>query len=318
MNKVYQVITDKFIEALEQGVIPWEKPWNALGMMPRNAVSKNTYSGVNVLMLAMVSHMKGYQNPFWVTYKQASTLGGSVKTGEKSAPVTFWKVQYYHTETNEKLTPSQVAKMRKDSADKHKIKTVPILRYYNVFNIEQCEDIDDSKLPEIAESTFEHEPDEHAQSIIDAYVNREGLNITAGPSAFYTPTTDSICMPPMASFPELSKYYSTFFHEMVHSTGSKSRLKRDLNGNMRTDSYSKEELTAEIGASFLNHQCGFLDNTIENSTAYIQSWLSRFREKDGPTYIVHAAARAEKAVEFIVGDAEGKTNKNTKASKAVA
>lgn len=318
MNKVYQVITDKFIEALEQGVIPWEKPWSAVGLMPRNAISKKTYSGVNVLMLAMTAHMKGYVNPYWVTYKQATQLGGSVTTGEKSTPVTFWKVQYFHTETKEQLSGKKVAQMRKDPAQRNKFKTVPILRYYNVFNIEQCEDIDESKLPEVTTSTYEHEPDVQAQSIVDTYIEREAIKVDKGPSAFYTPTTDSIVMPPIKAFPELSKYYSTWFHEMVHSTGSATRLNRDLNGNMRTQSYSKEELTAEIGASFLNHRCGFLENTIENSKAYIQSWIKRFREEDGATYIVHAAGRAEKAVGFIVGEAEDNEESKKKLSKASA
>lgn len=297
MNKVNQIITDRFIKALEEGTIPWEKPWTSNGLFPRNAITNKTYSGVNIMLLAMMP----YENPFWLTYKQATKLGGSVKEGEKSTPVTFWKVMYFNRENDEKMDKSKALKWLKDASKKHKVRTVPILRYYNVFNIEQTEDIDPEKLPELPDfESYEHEPHEGAQAIIDAYLERENIPVKDDAIAAYAPHSDSLRMPTMDSFKEVPKYYGTFFHELIHSTGHKTRLNRDLTGNMRTESYSKEELTAEIGASFLNHQVGFLDNTIENSKAYIKSWLNRLRGDDGATYIIHAGARAEKAVEFIL------------------
>lgn len=297
MNKVYQIITDKFIDALEEGIIPWEKPWTDNGLFPRNAITNKAYSGVNILLLAMTK----YQNPFWVTYKQAQKLGGSIIEGENSTPVTFWKVTYFNSDNDEKIDKPTAMKWLKDPAKRSKVKSIPILRYYNVFNIEQTENIDESKLPEQPGTELaDHEPDEQAEAICRAYLDREKIGFSESSIACYVPGNDEIRMPPMETFAELEKYYSTFFHEMVHSTGSEARLKRELNTNMRSDSYSKEELTAEIGASFLNHHVGFLDVTIENSKAYIQSWIKKFREKDGPTYIVHAASRAEKAVEFIL------------------
>lgn len=270
-KKVYEIVTDKIMAEMTKGKIPWKRPWKSA--LPMNLKTKRQYNGVNLFLLSLNS----YKSNYWLTYDQANSLGGHVKTGEKAHIVVFWKF----LKTTDKNNPELE-------------KTIPLLRYYNVFNVEQCEGI---TLPE--ETNNPNNPIEECEKIVKEY---EGCpSITNNPErAFYRPATDEISVPPIEKFQDSESYYSTLFHEMVHSTGHSSRLNRDMGGHFGTLDYSFEELIAEMGASFLCGMAGISnDSNIENSAAYLQSWMQKF-QKD-PSMLIKAAGKASKATDWILG-----------------
>ena len=180
---------------------------------------------------------------------------------------------------------------------------VPFLRYYSVFHIDQCDGI---KAKYARELTQTASADENAESIIAEYVKREGVTIEnkEGNEAFYQPALDRIVLPLMKQFKETAEYYSTAFHELVHSTGHMTRLARiDSPANFGSETYSKEELVAELGSSALVHHCGLeTPNSFKNNTAYIQNWLSVL--KNDKRFIVSSAGKADKAVSLILGEGQ--------------
>lgn len=296
-NKVYKIITDRFIDALEKGEIPWEKPWNSAGMMPANGSTGRQYSGVNTLLLGMMP----YEQPYWLTFNQAKKAGGNVIKGEKSTPVIFWKINSYDKETGDKLSDKKARKWKKDPAKKSRVKTVPILRYYNVFNVEQCENLDPDSIERVELKSHEWSPMQQAEKIVQGMPNAPKIENNGGGRAFYRPSSDEIQMPARERFDCPAKYYSVLFHEMAHSTGHSSRLDRDLStGMMDKKSYSKEELIAEITSAFLNNEAGILEKEFDNSAAYIAGWLKVFRNEDNENLIVNAAANAQHAADYIL------------------
>ena len=271
---IYAAVTDRIIAQMEQGIIPWQKPWVSNSKAVFHATGK-PYSLLNQMLLGRPGE--------YLTFKQCQEAGGKVKKGEKAQLVVFWKwIEQENEETGE-------------------TKEVPFLRYYNVFHIDQCEGISAKHTSEI------HFPDgastvEHAQDIIYDYLGREAvkLNHQEGDRAFYRPATDEIVLPLCKQFVSTAEYYGTVFHELAHSTGHTSRLNR-LNhaAFFGTEEYSKEELVAEISAAALINHCG-LESTssFRNNTAYIQNWLSILR--GDKRFIVSAAGKAEKAVNLIL------------------
>lgn len=275
---VYEMVTERFIEELEKGNIPWQKPWSGVRTGAFNRVSKKAYSILNQMML---KHTGEY-----ATFKQWSELGGKVKKGEKSEIVVFWKIMQ-KTETN--------------SDGEQITKAIPLLRYYNVFHISQVEGVEPLKESEIKEV----EPIEEADNLIKAYVTREGLTYeeTESDEAYYSPRHDTVVVPLKEQFKEISEYYSTAFHELTHSTGHKNRLDRLATGakaSFGSEDYSKEELVAEIGSATILNLLGIeTPKTFKNSTAYIQSWINVL--KNDVKFIVSASSKAEKAVNYILG-----------------
>ncbi len=292
---VYQIVTDKILELLDKGTIPWHKPWKGgFEGIPKNAISKKPYRGVNVFLLAITAEVMGYDSPYWFTYKQAQQYGGNVKAGEKSTFVVFWKwLDYVQTdkETGEKTT------------DK-----VPFLRYYRVFNLAQCEGVDLSKLPVDA---IDDTPDLDF-SPIGACENVFGNMADCPPiyhdqgRACYIPSKDEIHLPKRENFTSVEDYYATAFHELAHSTGHDSRLGRhdkDRDLNFGSNTYSKEELIAEMGAAFLCGVCEIDNQIIDNSAAYIDGWRKKI--KGDKKLVVNAAAQAQKAVDYILNGKGG-------------
>lgn len=280
----YQVITDRIAGLLEQTVVPWQKPWHGGEMVPKNLISKKEYRGVNVFLL----HAMMYESPFWLTFNQAKELGGHVKKGERACPVVFWK--WIEVEALGEPTGR---------------KTVPFLRYYNVFNVSQCDDIPKDKTPSLSGKQREHSPIEEAQRIVAAMPKRPEIR-HGGDRACYWPSLDRVDIPKPETFRTGQDYYSVLFHELTHSTGHESRLNRK--GVTGTDGqwsafgsapYAREELVAEMGAAFLAGHAGVVERTIDNSAAYIHSWLQRLKEDN--RLIVLAAAQAQKAADFILG-----------------
>lgn len=285
MATVYEIITDRIIKQLEKGTVPWQRPWNVHRIpgyrdgLPRNLMSKKEYRGVNVFLL----HAQGYGSPWWLTFKQAQERGGNVKKGEHGTPVVFWK--WLEKENEE---------------DPENPDRIPLLRYYTVFNLMQCEVIEAPPTDE-PEITGGPQPDEFAEAVVENMPRRPAIT-RHGARAFYRPSTDEVCVPPLCSYDIQAEFYSTLFHELVHSTGHESRLNRRAQEGARSfgdETYSKEELVAEMGAAFLCNHCGTLEDTIQNSAAYIQSWLRVF--KNDPKMVVVAAAQAQKASDFILG-----------------
>ncbi len=282
---VYQTVTNNILAAMENGIIPWRKPFKtSFSPIPANFSTGKVYRGINVFLLNLACLQYGYPKNAWLTFRQAKQMGGYVKKGQSSETILFWK----STLINEKNLSQE--------DESESIKKVYIARTYNVFNIDQCEGIDEDSeiqpiIPRIGscEEVYAHYP-----------VVRPEVNL--GLKAMYIPALDQIRIPGVVDFHSTSEYYATLFHELVHSTGHMSRLNREgISEAKRSDKirYSKEELIAEMGASFL---CAFtgIENPdlTNNSAAYLQSWLQVF--KQDKTMVVKAASQAQKAVDYIL------------------
>lgn len=280
---VYQAVTDRILEMLEKGTVPWRHPIRRGpgDLWPKNLQSGKPYRGVNVFLLAMTAWAEGYASSFWMTYRQASARGGNVKKGEKASMVVFWK--QYETKDKETGLP----------------KTVPVLRYYNVFNAEQCAGIKPPDAPPEPEEPFE--PIAAAEKLIAGY--EDGPTIEhGGNQAFYLPSSDQVRLPEPDRFLSREFYYATAFHELAHSTGHSKRLKRGLGEKLApfgSADYSKEELVAEMGAAFLCAVAGISPPTIEQSAAYIAGWRKKL--KDDKRLVVAAAGAGQRAADWIRG-----------------
>jgi len=273
---VYELITDKIIQQLESGVAPWRKPWRA--EMPCNLASGKQYRGLNVFLLGS----QGYGSRYWLTFTQANKLGGHVKKGEKSSTVIFWNVG------QEKI-------IRNAAGVERKSKPI-LLRYYSVFNVEQTEGIAD-KLG-LGNATPRFPSIEQCEAIVQAMPNAPRME--QSDRAWYRPSTDSVGMPSRSLFNSSEEFYSTLFHELTHSTGHPSRVGREGIEQLNTfgsESYSKEELIAEMGAAMLCGVTGISPATIPNSAAYLKHWIERLRGDS--KLLVSAASQAQKAADYI-------------------
>lgn len=280
-KSVYEMVTERIISQLEQGVIPWKKPWTGIKSGAYNRVSKKSYSLLNQMIL---KHEGEY-----ATFKQWTDLGGHIRKGEKSEIVVFWKIQPVE-ETTEDGTKE--------------IKQIPLLRYFNVFHISQVEGVE----PLAKDELHDIEPIEKAEKVLYSYWTRESITVEhiKGDDAYYSPTRDLIRLPLFEQFTEANEYYSTAFHESVHSTMKENRCNRaeDRKGKLvafGSDDYSKEELVAEIGSASIMNIIGIeTSKSFRNSSAYIQNWLSVL--KNDVKFIVSASSKAEKAVNYILGE----------------
>ena len=276
MNTAYQIITDRITTLLEDGTCAWTRPWAKASGMPRNLFSQREYRGINVWILGA----QGYRSPFWATFKQVQTAGGTVRKGEKSTPIVFWKVGEGEDENG-------------------KVRRTFLLRHYNVFCAHQITGVAIPVLDE--DPVFEHTPIEACEKVVTNYPLRPTI-MHGSNQAFYRPSTDSVHMPDRESFMDTEGYYSTLFHELTHSTGHKDRLNRPTLvdavafGSVR---YAKEELVAEMGAAYLCGVTGIDNSTVNNSAAYLKGWLSVLRSD--PKMLVQAAGAAQKAVDHILG-----------------
>jgi len=282
MNKVYKIVTQKIIDKLNQGIIPWEKPWIGL----RNYVTKRGYHGINLLLLSMEKH----RSSEFVTFRQVREHKESVKKGSRASMVIFFR--RYEVEARDKDGNLEIDK--ETGEPKKDLRFA--LRYYNVFNLDQTT----IPLPNYSNGKQLKECEDILQNLKNFPPIEEG-----GSVATYNPTLDALSIPSKREFKDREKYYSSIFHELVHATGHETRLNRkDFKGNGFGDErYSKEELIAEIGASFLCAKCGIENKTIDNSAAYIQGWLKRLN--NDKTLIISASAQAQKAVDYILGNNGG-------------
>ena len=278
-NDVYAIVNQKIIEQLEKGTVPWLQPWTDAGL-PKNAVSGKSYRGINIMLLGCM----GYANNSFLTFKQLTDIGAKVKKGEKGHMVVFWNVA-------EKEQPAT------DSSEQEKNqKKQTMLRYYIVFNVSQCENI-----PEKFLSTEDRETTEipTCEFVVDNMPQRPAIKFKEQ-KAYYSPSQDFVNMPKKKSFNSDNAYYSTLFHELVHSTGHEKRLNRQSlvnNAKFGSETYSLEELVAEIGTCYLQSHTG-ITSQFEQSSAYIQGWLQRL--KNDKRFIFIASNQAQKAIDFIL------------------
>ena len=281
---LYAQVTARIVAQLEQGRVPWVQPWGApdtatpLGL-PRNASTGRTYSGINILILwgAAIEGARASQN--WLTFKQALSLGGCVRKGEKGTTVVY----------ADRFVPEKERERAKESGDDPQ--AIPFLKRYTVFNADQCDGLPDSAFAGAA-SLPECETIPHAEALIDA----TGADFRIGGSrAFYVPTDDYVQVPPQPAFHHQIDYYRTCFHELGHWTGHERRLSRSFKGRFGSKPYAREELVAEMASAFV---CASLsiEPTVRHAD-YIGEWLVVLREDERA--IFHAASLASKAADFI-------------------
>jgi len=287
MSKVYEVITSQIVEQLERGVVPWARPWKVDGLAPSNLVSRRPYRGINVFLLGF----RAASTPWWLTFRQAKALGGSVRAGERSTPVIFWR----WVDRDERGIEGT------SSGSERRRERLPVLRYYSVFNLDQTEGIDLAKVPAVDPSAIDDVPT--AEEIVARFPDPPAIEHLAQPRAFYRPLTDSVTMPPRSAFERTEGYYSTLFHELTHATGHAKRLARpgfDKNhaSPFGSEPYAREELVAELGAAFLCGEAG-LEPDISNSAAYIDHWRQQLSRDS--RLVITAAQQAQRAADFILG-----------------
>ncbi|MDX2306313.1 MAG: zincin-like metallopeptidase domain-containing protein [Microscillaceae bacterium] len=286
---VYQMITDRVIEFLKQDLAPWRKPWRSVQgtlIAPKNGISGKNYRGINAFLLNCLP----YEDPYYLTFKQVQQLGGRIQKGQKGFPVIFYKL-------------TEIKESKEEQGKKVlEVREIPLIRYHIVFNVEQCEGITlfASEAPQ-EEEEKELSPIQACENIIFEMPNPPEIINKPSNRAYYQPSADRIVMPERKQFESSEEYYATLFHELGHSTGHPSRLNRkDLveSTGFGSEPYSREELTAEMIAGFLCGFAGIEPSTLENSAAYIQSWIARLQ--DDKKLVIEAASRAQKACDYIL------------------
>ena len=273
-NQVYQSVTDSIISELERGAIPWVKPWRADSTADRNVINNKPYQGINRLILGMASMIKNYDAPIWGSFQQFQQLGYNIKKGEKGTQIVFYKP----VSTQKELPSGEVEN-----------NSYSVLKAYWIFNIAQT----DAPITKIAPENIKPF---NTISECENTISKSGAIIQhGGDGAFFVPSLDKINLPNKTAFNSESDYYATAFHELVHWSGAKHRLDRDLSGKYGNPSYAFEELIAEIGAAYLcaDHR---LQGELRHA-GYIQSWLKALR--DDNKAIFKAAAYAQKAADYI-------------------
>src|SRR6202140_1167070 len=284
MPSVYEIITEKIIKQLESGVAPWRKPWTC--QTPANLLTQKAYRGLNVFTLGS----QGFPSRFWLTFHQATKLGGRIRKGEKSSPVIFWNI------CDERETTTQ---------DGTNETSRPfLLRYYSVFNLSQAEGID---IPaSLLQETRTNDPIETCEQLVKNMPDSPAFD--QSDKAWYSPSSDVVGMPARGLFHSSEEYYSTLFHELAHSSGHAKRLHRENFDNpvsFGSESSSKEELIAEMTAAMLCGIAGIEQKTLENCAAYLKTWIARL--KSDSRLLVSAASQAQKAAESIQGKAAHQT-----------
>lgn len=284
------MITDQIIESLSKGVIPWKKPWSSFPA--QNYVSGTVYTGINALLLNML----GYDKPYFLTYKQAQSIGGQVKRGAKSHIVTRVVSSIYDKQTNKRVSADE-AKQRDDDS----LNFSQHLKHFRVFHYSDVEGVD-FKIPEgLKLTSSDQERLKRGMQIFEEMENPPQL-VTSGNRAYYVPAADYINMPNINAFESTESFLSVFYHELTHSSGHKSRLNREgitVDHNYSDKIYSREELIAEIGSAYLMHSQGFsTEKTMTNHTGYIQGWLKVL--KNDPKMIVKAATHAQRSTNYIL------------------
>ena len=291
------MVTDRIVSMLEQGIVPWQRPWSqSSDNMAINYVTRKVYSMLNQILL--------WEGGEYLTFNQCKALGGSIKKGAKSRFVVFYTTS---STSRKKVKDEQTGEETEVTVTKHY--DMPVLKWYRVFHISDCEGIESKLTDSDKGETYETSPIDNAEEVISDYLGREqGLtfkNDEASNRAYYSREYDEVRVPMITQFKEVEEYYSTAFHELTHSTAIEKRCNRvsevkgvSFFGNAN---YSREELVAEIGAAMLCSLSGISsEKAFTNSVAYIQDWIGYL--KNHKTEFVWAARRAEVAVNYITNN----------------
>jgi len=278
-RNVYQEVTDQIVAALEKGVVPWVKPWDADSGLPVNAISGRTYRGINVPLLWAAAMDRNFKFDRWLTFKQAKDAGGNVRGGEKGTRIVLWK---------------PIESKEDDSVDEKK-RTFPMVRSFTVFNVAQVDG-----LPPVKDKPQVWEPDVLAEQYLSLAKVQHG-----GGRAFFAPGPDIIQLPTRSSFPDSGSYYSTALHELVHWSGHKSRLDRVTKTPYGSPDYAREELVAEMGSAFITAEVGIKGKT--EHPEYMAEWLKLLGSDN--RVIFQAASKAQQAVDYLREKREKQTVK---------
>ena len=257
-------IVDKMLESIETtNKLPWNAGW-VTGGLPVNLTTGKRYNGVNILML----WSRGFNKPLFATYKQIGEKGGQVKKGEKGTPIIYYNF-VDRLETNEKTGDEEV-------------KQIPFAKLSYVFNISQTDGIVEMEV------TGEHKDAE-------TFISKLPARIIHGYDPCYALNSDEVRIPLRGDVESEERYYSILFHELIHWTGAKGRMNREM--SRKIEEYSFEELVAEIGSAFLMAEFG-LKPCDEQNAAYVKGWASRINSDK--SMILKAASQASKAMEFLL------------------
>ncbi|HAV1826257.1 TPA: DUF1738 domain-containing protein [Enterobacter hormaechei subsp. steigerwaltii] len=272
---IYQTVTDNIIAALEAGVKPWSCPWQRVSGMsglPSNYTTGTVYSGINIMLLWCSASKQGFSDSRWVTYKQAQATGGQVRKGEHGTTAIFYTT------------------LEKEN-DAGEIDHIPMLKTFTVFNVHQIDGLPLTTETVSPEATFDPLP--QAENLF----NKSGANIIEkGQNAFFSPSTDQVWLPERHLFSDAANFYATGLHELVHWSGGKKRLNREMKGKFGSADYAEEELVAELGSAFLMADLG-IDGEVQHES-YIASWLKAL--KNDKRYIFKAASAASKAHRYLM------------------
>ncbi|CAI0849316.1 ArdC family protein [Serratia grimesii] len=275
---IYKTVTDSIISALEAGVKPWSCPWQRVpGMsgLPSNYATGAAYSGMNIMLLWCSASKQGFSDSRWMTYKQAKAEGGQVRKGEHGTTAIFY------------IT------LEKENDD-GETDYIPMLKTFTVFNVEQIDGLSLSDEAIFPAETFEPLP-----QVETLFLNSGATIIEKGQNAFFAPSTDEIRVPERYLFADAANFYATGLHELVHWSGAKSRLNREMKGKFGSADYAEEELVAELGSAFLMADLGIVGDVQHES--YIASWLQAL--KNDKRYIFKAVSAASKAHSYLMDKA---------------
>lgn len=296
-SDVFQLVTDRIVEQLSKGVVPWQRPWSmSSDHAAINYVTRNAYSLLNQILL--------FEGGEYLTFKQCKALGGSVKKGAKARIVVFYTTSSIK---KKKVVDEETGEEREITLTK--LYDMPVLKAYHVFHIKDCEGIE-SKLQDVKEAeAYDTTQIERAEKVINDYLGREKTlkfhNDQPSNRAYYSPIGDEVRVPMLSQFKQAEEYYSTAFHELGHSTGVPTRCNRqgEVDGltYFGSKNYSREELVAEMSSALLCNLTGIdTEKAFNNSVAYIDGWIKHL--KDQKTAFVWAARRAEAAVKYIMNE----------------
>lgn len=283
---LYDEITDNIIAELEAGRVPWVQPWGTAAAkaplaMPNNASTKRHYSGINVLILWGAVIERGFAGQSWLTFRQALSLGGHVRKGERGTTVLY----------ADRFVPNDEKRRAAETGEE--ALSIPFLKRFTVFNADQCDG-----LPSEIAATAPPRQQGLIEPAVEALIKATGIEFRiGGDRAFYVPTEDYVQVPPPQAYFEPINWHRTALHELGHASGHSSRLNRDLSGSFGTRKYAFEELIAELSAAFSCASLGIVP-TVRHAD-YIASWLEVLREDNRA--IVRAASQASKAADYILG-----------------
>ena len=272
---IYQTVTESIITALEAGVKPWSCPWQrtpGMSGLPSNYATGMGYSGMNIMLLWCSASEQGFNDSRWMTYKQAKAEGGQVRKGEHGTTAIFYT-------------------MLERENDEGETDYIPMLKTFTVFNVEQIDGLPLSDEVVFPAETFEPLPQAEA-----LFRNSSATIIEKGQNAFFAPSTDEIRLPERCLFTDAANFYATGLHELIHWSGAKSRLNREMKGKFGSEGYAFEELIAELGSAFLVADLGIVGEVQHES--YIASWLKAL--KNDKRYIFKAASAASKAHRYLM------------------